>query len=367
LYQARVLNSPSGQAFGEFALPFADLEIENLLLRMGRSAGSGTRRVDSSEMAAVRAFGDRLFAAVFNSQVRDVFRSSLALASQQGSGLRIRLRLNAVPELVTLPWEILYDSSQDRFLGLSNETPVVRFVDLPDPPRPLRVSSPLRVLVVMASPADYPPLDVDQEWQRLGEAVGDLQARKMVVLERMVGASLADLQRQLRRNDYHILHFIGHGVFDDRSEGGLLIFSNERGQGQPVSAQHLGTVLRDHRPLRLVVLNACEGARTSRIDPFAGAAQSLIRQGIPAVIAMQFEISDRAAAGFAHEFYAAVADSYPVDAALAEARKAIFAQTNSTEWGTPVLYMRAADGRIFGSRRARRARSPLRHPVRRKK
>ncbi|HSN75243.1 MAG TPA: hypothetical protein VL334_09165 [Anaerolineae bacterium] len=84
LYQTRVVNSPSGQAFGEFALPFSDLEIENLVLRMGRSAGTGTRRVDSSEMAAVRTFGDRLFAAVFNSQVRDVFRSSLALAGQQG-------------------------------------------------------------------------------------------------------------------------------------------------------------------------------------------------------------------------------------------------------------------------------------------
>ena len=62
---------------------------------------------------------------------------------------------------------------------------------------------------------------------------------------------------------------------------------------------------------------------------------------------MQFEISDRAAASFAHEFYAAIADSYPVYAAMSEARKAIYAHTNSTECGTPVLYMRAADGQIF--------------------
>jgi hypothetical protein len=110
--------------------------------------------------------------------------------------------------------------------------------------------------------------------------------------------------------------------------------------------------MHDERTLRLAVLNACEGARTSRADPFAGAAQSLVQQGVPAVIAMQFEITDQAAVVFTHEFYAALADSYPVDAALAEARKAIFAQGNDVEWGTPVLTMRAPDGRIFNVERA---------------
>jgi hypothetical protein len=62
---------------------------------------------------------------------------------------------------------------------------------------------------------------------------------------------------------------------------------------------------------------------------------------------MQFEITDEAAITFAQEFYGAVADGYPVDAALAEARKAIFTQGNGLEWGTPVLYLRAPDGRVF--------------------
>ena len=62
---------------------------------------------------------------------------------------------------------------------------------------------------------------------------------------------------------------------------------------------------------------------------------------------MQFEISDEAAICFTHEFYAAIAGGYPVDAALSEARKAIFAQVNEIEWGTPVLYMRGPDARVF--------------------
>lgn len=62
---------------------------------------------------------------------------------------------------------------------------------------------------------------------------------------------------------------------------------------------------------------------------------------------MQFAITDRAAITLAAEFYAALGEGYPVDMALTEARKAIFAQQNSLEWATPVLYLRAPDGRIF--------------------
>jgi hypothetical protein len=97
----------------------------------------------------------------------------------------------------------------------------------------------------------------------------------------------------------------------------------------------------------LAVLNACEGARSGRTDPFAGTAQSLVQQGIPAVLAMQFEITDEAAIVFSQVLYEAVSDGYPLDAATAEARKAVHAGPNPVEWATPVLYLRTPDGRIF--------------------
>ncbi len=62
---------------------------------------------------------------------------------------------------------------------------------------------------------------------------------------------------------------------------------------------------------------------------------------------MQFEITDPAAIAFTSELYAAVADGYPVDAALSQARQAIYTDVSEIEWATPVLYLRAADGRIF--------------------
>ncbi|MCZ6626307.1 MAG: CHAT domain-containing protein [Deltaproteobacteria bacterium] len=345
-YRAQVLNSPAGQAAVTFSMPLSELEIENFLLRVGR-ARSGSRRIDSPEVKAAKACGERLFSAVFEGEVRGCLRSSLDEANRQGAGLRIRLRLTDVPELADLPWEYLYNPTLNRFLALSVETPFVRYLDLPEAIRPLAVKPPLRALVMISSPSDYPRLDVEREWAKLCDALGDLEQRGLLALERLDDATLVSLQRRLRREQYHIFHFIGHGGFDEHAQDGVLILEDERERGRPVSGQDLGMLLHDHRPMRLAILNACEGARASRSDPFAGTAQSLVQQGIPAVIAMQFQITDEAAITFAHEFYGAVADDYPVDAALAEARKAIFAQGNGLEWGTPVLYMRCPDGHIF--------------------
>ena len=59
-------------------------------------------------------------------------------------------------------------------------------------------------------------------------------------------------------------------------------------------------------------------------------------------------------------FYESLADGLPADAAVAEARKAVsIAVTGTLEWGTPVLFMRAADGAIFDLADQRPAAPPL--------
>ena len=234
-----------------------------------------------------------------------------------------------------------------EFLALSTETPIVRYFDLAETVKPLAVTPPLRVLVMLSNPSDVDCLDVEKEWQKLKEAVGYLEERKLLIVERMHHATLSELQRRLRREQYHIFHFVGHGSFDQTTEESVLALEDEDGRKRLVSGPDLGIYLRDEPALRLVLLNACEGARGSRSDPFSGAAQSLVLKGIPAVIAMQFEVSDEAAIAMASGFYAALADDYPVDAALTEARKSVFAAGCTVEWGTPVLYLRAPDGRIF--------------------
>ena len=345
-YRARVLRCPAIPTARDFSLPFSDLELENFLLKIGHSRRN-MRRLENRKVELAKDFGRRLFEAIFSDEIRSCLRQSLDTAGQQGAGLRLRLHLTDAPELADLPWEFLYDPSLNRFFVLSAQTPLVRYLDLPERIRPLPVQPPIRVLAMISAPSGFPPLDTDQEWAKLEEAVADLHLQGLVVIERLGHATLAALQRRLRRSEYHIFHFIGHGGFDERTQDGILLMEDESGGARQIGGQELGVLLHDQTSLRLAILNACEGARASHNDPFAGTAQSLVQQGIPAVIAMQFEMADETAILFAHEFYGAIADGYPVDTALAEARKAVFARGDNLEWGTPVLYMRAQDGRIF--------------------
>jgi hypothetical protein len=340
------LNSPTGQAAADFVLPFTEVELNNFLSRIGQVRRK-TRRAESPESSAAKEFGNKLFRALFSGELIAQLRGSVEHSLDHDRGLRIRLRLTEAPELADLPWEFLYDAAQNHFLTTSTETPVVRFLDLPQRIIPLRASLPLRVLVVIASPRNLPRLDAEGEWERLQEALADLLRRGHIVLERLPAATIDALRLRARGAPFHIFHFIGHGGFDNIAEDGVLQFEDDKGMSYPVRGELLGMQLHDHRSLRLAVLNACEGGRSSRQDPFSGVAQSLLQQRVPAVIAMQFEISDSAAKVFAREFYRAIAEGNPVDAAVCESRKALFHEDFGQEWATPVLYMRSQEGLLF--------------------
>lgn len=346
-YRARVLNSPAGQADTLFVLPFDPTEIASFLGAIEQMRGR-TRGSERGE-DLVKAFGSRLFDAVFAGRVGAVYAASTSSASDRGAGLRLRLRLNNVPELTGLPWELLYDPAASRFLNLSIETPLVRYLELPNPARPLAIQPPLKILTLISIPKDAPLIDVEREWNNLASALSELVDHGLVVVEKSEQATLPELQRKLRQSHYHILHFIGHGLFDEARGESVLLFEDEQAAAMRVGGVELGALLHDHRTLSLVVLNAAEGGRTGR-DGAAGVAQNLVRQGIPAVIAMQFAISETASLAFSREFYRALADSYPIDAAVAEARKAIYFDGNAWEWATPVLFMRTPDGVIFDVR-----------------
>lgn len=345
-YKARVLNSPAGNAATDFAAPFSAEELHTFwsqfeaCLRKNAPASADCK-------TTLKQFGARLFETVFAGKMRSRFDASLHEAGHESAGLRLRLRLTETPELAALPWEFLYDPSNHRFLSRSNQTPIVRYLDLPERLKPLAVQPPLRMLVLIASPYDLPPLAVEQEWENLKSALAEAEQRGLVQLERLATATLPALQTRLREKPFHLFHFIGHGDFDEAAQTGVLYFENEDRKKRAVSGDELGVLLHDEETLRVAVLNACRGSRSAGRDPFSGTAQRLVQQGIPAVIAMQAPISDTAALIFSQEFYRAIAFGYPVDAAVAEGRKAIFTQGNEVEWGTPVLFMRAADGKIF--------------------
>jgi len=336
--------APTGAASGTLELPFDERDFKLFVLSVGRPR-RGIRRLDSPEMGTAKEFGSRLFDALFQADVRDLYQTASAQADAAGKGLRITLILNQAPELMSVPWEYLCDDG--RFLSVSERTPIVRFLELKKAHEPLAIESPLRILGMVSSPSDVVELDVDDERQRLEAALRPLTHQGLVEIVWLETATLSALLEAIQRGDFHVFHYIGHGAFDETVGDGVLLLEDSRGRGKPVTGDYLGQLLNDERTLQLAVLNACEGARTDPTDPFAGVAASLVKYEIPSVVAMQFEITDDAAILFAGGFYAALARGSPVDAAIASARKAIWADYNDIEWGTPVLFMRVPDGRVF--------------------
>jgi hypothetical protein len=342
-----VVHSPAGEASEVAVFPFGNLELDNHLqaleIALLRSGGQ-RRKFLSKEENQVQTFGSELFKFAFPGEIRTLYAVSQEKAKESGKGLRIKLRINS-PRLAALPWEYFYNPRDDDYISLSRNNPVVRYIDLQRTIEPLSVTPPLNVLGMVVSPKDIAQLNVDDEKRRIEQALKSLVETGKVSLTWLEGQTWRHLQRSMRQGPWHIFHFIGHGGFEDE---GLLALANEEGKSEHRKATDIATLLRDHHSLRLVILNSCEGARGSNLDAFSSTASILVRKGIPAVLGMQYEITDGAAIEFSSSFYEAMAEGLPIDAALSEARKAIsISITNSLEWGIPVLYMRSPNGELF--------------------
>ena len=254
-------------------------------------------------------------------------------ATAGGTGLRIVLRFGGGADV--LPWELLRDGP--LFLAATRRTEIVRCIEMPTRVAPPRVEGPLRILVAVSTPAGLAPIGARREHEILTGALSrwiGTGALEVVVLE---GASLDRIRREVERLDVHVFHYIGHGT-RSADGGSALELTAADGSAAPTRADELAAVLAQAPGLRLAVLNACHGAAGDVRDPFASAAASLVKSGVPAVIAMARTISDNAAIVFAGELYGALARGVRIDAAVGEGRRALFSEFGR-DWSTVALYL----------------------------
>ncbi|MFC7275771.1 CHAT domain-containing protein [Paractinoplanes rhizophilus] len=346
--------SPFGETNFRLELPEPESRrlqaVETNVLRSG--AQLITRGAAGRLEAPIRQLGTDLCDAVLHDESRELFEISLRHAESTRTPFQLMLRIRGTT-LAQLPWEFLYDRRRGDYLALN--LPVVRYLDVMQPVAPVTVKLPLRILGVISHPDDRDELQVATEKEALSAALAPL-GDDQVQLSWLEGSGWEHLWRAARRASWHILHFIGHGGFDEARGEGFLEFVDDDGAARQVYATDLGRLLHDNDSLRLAVLNACESGRASGVDTFASPAASFIRRGFPAAVAMQYEISDPAALIFAQALYGAIASGVSLDRAVTDARTTVhMTQPGSLEWGTPVLYLRSRNADVFEVKDASRA------------
>ena len=348
----------------EELVPRTELAVYGEKVDRTRASRMLGMEADEEDLVRVEEVGRELFEAVFDGPIRDFFRD----CRRDYGSLRIRVKLDlgepGQRALSRLPWEALRSPEGDEldFLAVDPGSPVVRDVAYEERVTPAPVEGKLRVLVITANPPGTSRLPgLVREGDVIAESFDELQRNGVLEYDHVENATLEAINARLReRSNYHVVHFMGHG--DYRDGRGLLHLHGHDDEGAevdaPVDSSDFALQLKGRTDgLRLVFLNACNTGVESRGESErqgVGVATSLLQAGIPAVIAMQYQMEDGAAVTFARTLYRQLAAFRPLEEAVSDARRDVLTGEGGSRrrtdfWLTPVLYMRAGmtSGTIF--------------------
>jgi hypothetical protein len=317
------------------------------------------QRLRSLELDDI-AYGQVLSQNLFRDErLRQAFAEARTASQSRDQALRLRLFIGpSAPELHDLHWEKLRDPDQDASLVMNQQILFSRYLSSFDwRPVCLRPQAKLKALVLIANPADIAefqpggrvlaPLDVPRELAQAKAGLGTILVKD---LPSGGQATVENLCAQLR-NGCDLLYLVCHGALIEGEP--WLWLENDQGFAARVSGRELVDRLRNlpQRP-RLVVLASCQsagnglGGTRGAGGALAGLGPRLAEAGIPAVLAMQGEITVETVSRFMPVFFEELQRDGQIDQAMAVARNAV---RNRPDWWMPVLFMRLKSGRLWYS------------------
>ena len=302
----------------------------------------------------LRAWGRDLFEALFPGDVRRLYDVARSL---QPDGILDVVFTSMIDWVADKPWELAYDPARRAFLATSDVNFVRNvYTAVPAEVRPRRRER-LRILVATAQPRGTAPLAVREETALVRRGFRPLVEAGLASLSVLSRATPQALHRRLGDQTVDVLHYVGHGSYDEEAREGCLFLEDGRGRPKPVDAAAFRQIV-GRRGTDLVFLNACESGRGGRVDFNRGMAPALVAAGVPAVVANQYSVLDSAAITFARELYAGLARGRGVGDASREARVALghTMGAEALDWAVPVLFARDPGATL----RAARAAAPRR-------
>jgi hypothetical protein len=273
----------------------------------------------------------------------------------------------AATEMLSLPWELLHDGDGFLFHG---KHPVRVRRRLPNRhPQPVRPTGlPIRILMVSPRPEDANTGYIDHRISArpLVEAIETLgELAKLSLLTPPTFPALEEALQKAAADGvpFDVVHFDGHGVYDQRVGLGGLCFEDPndapklRGRApELIHAEKLAEVIRDHR-IPLVFLEACQSAATES-DPTASVAAKLLDQGVTSVVAMSHSVLVETAHRFVKAFYRELAEGKRVGTAMIAGQRELHRDTyrgkqmgagelRLQDWFVPVLYQEEQDPQLI--------------------
>jgi hypothetical protein len=309
-----------------------------------------------TDLKITQEVGTSLFEFLFSPGVERLFRDSMERSFAAEEALPIRLLVEQMPQLAGVPWEALYDRKTQGFLSLSRQTPLIRAVQRDVAKLSRQRKSQLRILGMVSRPSNMASfslghIDAEGEQLEMRKAMKDLEEQKKVELHWTLSGRQSDLEDAVIRPNppmpWNVFHFIGHGGFDQEAGLGYLVIQEEDGaKADVLYSEDLRNILIGPNGPQLVVLNSCKGAFASSSDLFSSIAADLALAGVPAVVAMQFVVSDEMAKAFSRKFYECLSKGDSIGTALAITRTHL-KKRKFNEWVAPVLYLGSDDSPIF--------------------
>ncbi len=336
------------------------LQGQSLTRYRSRGASTASKSALSSESSLISLveLGRQLYNGLFQGTLRESWTCAQAIAQNRREFLHLRLGVKG-KRLASLPWEVLY--AGDRPLGTGTDVGFSRYYPGGSSHfhAPILTSNqPLKILVAISAPNDQESLqlkrevlhlqeELQQDTQRSSDRSGSRPEIQLNLIEQPDGQQLT---QALEQGQYQVFHYAGHSNLG-RSGGELYLVSSRTGLTETLSGEDLAGLLVNNG-VQMAVLNSCRGAyahgsNSDEETAQLNLAESLVRRGIPGVLAMAERIPDEVALTLTRLLYRNLNQGHPVDISLSRARQGLVSAYGSHQlyWGLPILYLhRKFDG-----------------------
>ncbi len=311
---------------------------------------------------AFQTLGKHLFNLLFQGDIKTQFDQEIVEKRlRTNQDVNIRFRLIFEPELsefyrkiISLPWEFLYHPSKSIFLAthpkISFSYQYNNLVEGYD--QNSNRNNKFRILFIHYHPEDLQGIGYITVEQR----IKFFKKYDHVDYQEYSNLSPQELKDKIAEYQPHIFHFLTHGKSDEM--GGKFALINTDKKAFWYDDQSFSYLFESWQP-KLIILQSCESGKTPMennktfsFPQFSSGAFSLIRKGIPAVIAWRYPLKQADGWIFLEEFYQSLAEGNPIDKAVQQSRNKLAIPNDKTAYssssfGSPILWNNLQESELF--------------------